>query len=211
MALNDLGRERSVAHSFQCGPTDEATEKGCENRDLIERPEEIIADGGVLNEGNPIAEMQTVCDYEECKNSGASLGVNEGSTNPLENMTPNDGISNNKDSRGKGITQASEDVEESSESEKPRYNWRGKIVVNSKAGKKNKKGAGKSMNAKGGLCRLEGGTTILKAQHRKVDSPLADSISSSPTMIENKFLCFRNTKREAIQFWYIGKELGVNK
>lgn len=51
-----------------------------------------------------------------------------------------------------------------------------------------------------------------KKDHKKLVcqlSTISNSIACSPIAIENRFLCLRNAKKEAVQLWSIGKELGL--
>lgn len=90
----------------------------------------------------------------------------------------------------------------SSSSGKPRYNWRGKIIVKSlvtnRQGHKGKieqmSDKGKNSNSKGSKKRLN--------QKKEVSllSLVSKSISSSLVTMESIFLCLRNLRKKAVGY-----------
>lgn len=89
----------------------------------------------------------------------------------------------------------------------------GKKIENSRAIKRNQnrgKIARKNHSILGGTCSQEGMRMLAEYKKDvKQLNPLSDSISSSPITIENRFLCMRNWKKEAVRLWAIGKKLGL--
>lgn len=93
-------------------------------------------------------------------------------------------------------------VEVSLESIKPRYNWCKGIKINGAVG--NLKGV------QGRKAReAERRKKLRKKQQVCNQSINSESISCSPVNIGNRFLCLRNSRKEAKCLWLIGKELGL--
>lgn len=90
----------------------------------------------------------------------------------------------------------------SDESLKPRYNWRKGITISGIGSKP------KGVKAREGS-EAEKRKRLRKKQQGSNQLRGSESISCSPVNTENRFLCLRSKRKEAMQLWSIGMDLGL--